>query len=188
MISSTPWYNVATCELAVALLLARAATIKSLQESYVPLLARLQVIIRRRACTEAGKCSEDASATSYWIMHAGTRPSRLRSLTRAGDAEPNQVSTSNSTVPQHLQHLQASSETSGSGLTHPRGSLTVRTTVKSEPGSDGSGSARTPGSVNIRVWKVGREPHHSDSTNTNAMGRVLDAISLSVALRASAHL
>lgn len=90
------------------------------------------------------------------LMHAGTRPSRLRSLTRPGDAEPNQVSTSNSTVPQHLQQLQGSSETSGSGLTHPRGSLTVRTTVKSElGGSDGSGSARTPGSVNIRVWKVG---------------------------------
>lgn len=99
---------------------------------------------------------------------AGTRPSRLRSLTRPGDAEPNQMSTANSTVPQHLQ---GSSETTGSGLTHPRGSLTVRTRVKSELGSDGSGSARTPGSVNIRVWKVGcPNRHHADYTSTMLRG------------------
>ena len=97
--------------------------------------------------------TEAYTAESYKRIaySAGTRPSRLRSLTRAGDAEPNQLSTSNS---MGLAPLQGSPETSGSGLTYPRGSLTVRTRVKSEPGSDGTGSARTPGSVNIRVWKV----------------------------------
>ena len=40
-------------------------------------------------------------------------------------------------------------------MTHPHlKGLTVRTHIKSEHGSDGSGSGRTPGSVNIRVWKV----------------------------------
>jgi hypothetical protein len=82
----------------------------------------------------------------------GTRPSRLRSLTRADDAQPNQMSTSNSGT---RSRYQGSTESGPTVMTHPHlKGLTVRTHAKSEHGSDGSGSGRTPGSVNIRVWKV----------------------------------
>ncbi len=86
----------------------------------------------------------------------GTRPSRLRSLTRADDAQPNQMSTSNSGT----KRYQGSTESGPTVMTHPHlKGLTVRTHAKSEHGSDGSGSGRTPGSVNIRVWKVGLGIH-----------------------------
>ena len=86
-------------------------------------------------------------------MHAtGTRPSRLRSLAQADDAQPNQMSTSNSGT---RSRYQGSTESGPTVMTHPHlKGLTVRTHAKSEHGSDGSGSGRTPGSVNIRVWKV----------------------------------
>ncbi|DBB15234.1 TPA: hypothetical protein ACH3X3_004236 [Trebouxia sp. C0006] len=86
----------------------------------------------------------------------GTRPSRLRSLTRADDAQPNQMSTSNSGT---RSRYQASTESGPTVMTHPHlKGLTVRTHAKSEHGSDGSGSGRTPGSVNIRVWKDSLTP------------------------------
>ena len=82
----------------------------------------------------------------------GTRPSRLRSLAQADDAQPNQMSTSISGT---RSRYQASTESGPTVMTHPHlKGLTVRTHAKSEHGSDGSGSGRTPGSVNIRVWKV----------------------------------
>ncbi len=80
--------------------------------------------------------------------YSGTRPSRLRSMTQSSNAEPNQMSTSNS-------ESRSGYQGSPSVMTHPHmQGLTVRTHVKSDPGSDGTGSGRTPGSVNIRVWKV----------------------------------
>lgn len=82
----------------------------------------------------------------------GTRPSRLRSLAQTDDAQPNQMSTSNSGT---RSRYQGSTESGPTVMTHPHlKGLTVRTHAKSEHGSDGSGSGRTPGSVNIRVWKV----------------------------------
>ncbi len=90
----------------------------------------------------------------------GTRPSRLRSLAQADDARPNQMSTSNRGA---RSRYQGSTESGPTVMTHPHlKGLTVRTHVKSEHGSDGSGSGRTPGSVNIRVWKVRLGIHLAD--------------------------
>ena len=88
---------------------------------------------------------------SLCLIIAGTRPSRLRSLTQAGDAEPNRMSTSNSDT---RMRFQGSPDSAPSVVAPALKGLTVRTRVKSEHSSDGTGSARTPGSVNIRVWKV----------------------------------
>ena len=112
----------------------------------VVVLAALRLVI----CTAAQKLL-DKRCTSVNNGMAGTRPSRLRSLTQAGDAMPNQMSTSNS----ETRSRYPGSPESATVMTHPHPQgLTVRTHVKSEHGSDGTGSGRTPGSVNIRVWKV----------------------------------
>ncbi|DBA76154.1 TPA: hypothetical protein ACH3X1_009887 [Trebouxia sp. C0004] len=99
----------------------------------------------------------------------GTRPSRLRSLAQADDAQPNQMSTSNSGP---RSRYQGSTESGPTVMTHPHlKGLTVRTHAKSEHGSDGSGSGRTPGSVNIRVWKDSLTPKERKSAQeVNALG------------------
>ncbi|KAA6418223.1 MAG: hypothetical protein FRX49_11732 [Trebouxia sp. A1-2] len=99
----------------------------------------------------------------------GTRPSRLRSLAQTDDAQPNQMSTSNSGT---RSRYQGSTESGPTVMTHPHlKGLTVRTHAKSEHGSDGSGSGRTPGSVNIRVWKDSLTPKERQSAQeVNALG------------------
>ncbi|KAL3136859.1 hypothetical protein ABBQ38_005564 [Trebouxia sp. C0009 RCD-2024] len=116
----------------------------------------------------APSASGDSSFSGSVPSQSRSGQSNQGSLQPTRLPEPNQMSTSNSTLPQHLQ---GSCATSGSGLTHPRGSLTVRTKVKSEPGSDGTGSARTPGSVSIRVWKESLTPRERRQVQeVNALG------------------
>ena len=118
----------------------------------LPVLLSTTKQVPRTSCTVSIQQPMSQAGCSYCHMHtrigAGTRPSRLRNSSQAGDREPNQVSTSSP--------IEGSPQNGPTVMTHPHlKSLTVRTHVlKSEPSSDGTGSARTPGSVNIRVWKV----------------------------------